>query len=88
MMDAQKALVWRGNNFIVVTTPLLTPSRVPGYILPARFHTPHTPHEVPLSFRHPHGSSVRHLALSCIVLRHQLPIHWLMSLCVLPVWLT
>jgi hypothetical protein len=50
MMDAQKALVWRGNNFGVVTTPLLTPSRVPGYIHPARFHTPHTPHEVPLMF--------------------------------------
>jgi hypothetical protein len=42
----------------------LTPSPVPGYIHPARFHTPH---EVPGCFRHPHGSSVRHHAkLPCL----------------------
>ena len=91
MVDAPKVLVWRGNNFGFGRGDHthLHPSRVPGYILPARFHTPHTPHDV---FAIP---TVRQygilpkiyawlVALPCIVLRHRLPIHYLVSLCVLP----
>jgi hypothetical protein len=94
-MDAQKALVWRGNNFGVVTTPyyLHRLESLVTYFLPVS--TPRTPRTKPLDvFAIPTARQYGILpkkymlwlvALSCIVLRHRLPLHWQVSLCVLPV---
>jgi hypothetical protein len=94
-MDAHKALVWRGNNFGVVTTPTYT---YPLQFLVTYFLPVYTPRmRSPDVFATPtarlYGITPKYMlwigALPCIVYRHWLPIHRLVSLCVLPVqwWL-